>query len=118
MGQAFDPVLFGERLQQLMDDVGISHRTLADAVGVARPTVSNWAKGRRTPNMEQFHAICSYFQVPAAHFFDEPAAVVRFDDPELHLIWRDAPKAVREDVGSFLRFLSQQHAQKEKEDEG
>lgn len=100
-----DPKRFGEQLEQLLKDADIKHKDLADAIGVERPTVSGWVNGHRTPGLRQLLAICDFFQVPITHFLGEPVDVIRFHEPELNDLWREAPRDVREDVGAFLRFL-------------
>lgn len=97
---------FARRFRMLLDASGISQYKLATELGVDRTTVTNWARGHRLPGMEQLLAICRFFEVPITHFFDEePVEIVRFHDPELNDLWREAPEEVRRDVGLFLRFL-------------
>lgn len=103
---------FSRRLRMLLEDGDVSHNTLAKAIGVERSTVSNWARGHRVPSIEQLIAICEFFQVPITHFFDEPVEVIRFHDPELNEMWREASNEIKKDVGEFLRFLSEREHKK------
>lgn len=54
---------FPKRLRQLMEDTGTTQEELAAAVGVQRQTISKYASGLNTPDIEKFERIADFFNV-------------------------------------------------------
>jgi transcriptional regulator with XRE-family HTH domain len=54
---------FGEKLQQLRKQKGITQQALADALFVSRTAVSKWESGRGYPEIESLRAIARFFGV-------------------------------------------------------
>lgn len=59
----FHKEIFSQRLEQLLQDNHISKQTLATAIGVSRPAVSQFAAGSNLPSLEKLVAIADYFHV-------------------------------------------------------
>lgn len=58
-----------ERIKALIEQSGLSYRSLAKKVGVSNVTVRNWAIGHSEPNREGLEALCEIFGVTPAKFF-------------------------------------------------
>ena len=54
---------FGERLQQLRKQKGLTQEELAQALYVSRTAVSKWESGRGYPKIDSLRAIAQYFSV-------------------------------------------------------
>ena len=52
---------FGENLQKLRKEKGISQEQLAEQLGVTRQSVSKWESGASYPEMDKIVAICNIF---------------------------------------------------------
>lgn len=52
---------FGENLQKLRKEQGISQEQLAEQLGVTRQSVSKWESGNSYPEMDKIVAICNLF---------------------------------------------------------
>ena len=52
---------FGENLQKLRKEKGISQEQLAEQLGVTRQSVSKWESGASYPEMEKIVALCNIF---------------------------------------------------------
>lgn len=60
-----------EVLQMLLDDRGLSQRTVAIESGIAVSTMSQIVAGRRQMNLEHIKRLALFFQVPASVFLPE-----------------------------------------------
>lgn len=52
---------FRERLNQLMQEEGLSQAKLGFEISVAQSTVGTWTSGKRNPSEEQLDALCDFF---------------------------------------------------------
>lgn len=52
---------FGENLQKLRKEKGVSQEQLAEQLGVTRQSVSKWESGNSYPEMDKIVAICNLF---------------------------------------------------------
>ena len=50
---------FGENLQKLRKEKGISQEQLAEQLGVTRQSVSKWESGASYPEMDKIVTICN-----------------------------------------------------------
>ena len=69
------PRTFGEKLQQLRKDRGLTQADLAKLAGNTRGTVANWEVNRRIPEAKTMKLIASIFNVSMDYLCDiEPDA--------------------------------------------
>lgn len=99
-----DPTVFGGRLSTLLEDTAVTHKELADAVGVARPTVTGWSQGYRMPRLKRVAAVADFFGVSVEFFLGDSEAANDCREQALLLKFRRAPESVRRDVEMFLDF--------------
>jgi transcriptional regulator with XRE-family HTH domain len=50
--------VFGERFKELLELKKISQSAIAQKLGVAQKTISNWCIGRNEPNYDMLLTIC------------------------------------------------------------
>jgi transcriptional regulator with XRE-family HTH domain len=50
--------LFADRLTLWLSENGMSRKALADKMGVAHSTVSEWCRGTRVPRMAELRRLC------------------------------------------------------------
>ena len=55
--------IFAKRLSQLIKDNKTSKQAVANAIGVSRPAVSQFASGDNLPSVEKLVALATYFNV-------------------------------------------------------
>jgi transcriptional regulator with XRE-family HTH domain len=60
-----EAALIGGRLQAARQRAGASQLDVAQALGVTRPTISNWEAGRNQPSLLQFREMLTMYSAPA-----------------------------------------------------
>ena len=50
------------KLQAVLNRLGLSHREVADGVGVTRPAVWQWASGMTSPSLQNLLVVLAYLQ--------------------------------------------------------
>lgn len=70
MGQCKVVNFSGKRLKEIRKAAGVKAEELAQAVGVSRPTISNWERGKIIPTTENFHLIAKFFDCSTSDFQD------------------------------------------------
>ena len=66
------------RITQLRINRGLSEYQLSYELGHSRGYINNISSGKSMPSMNEFFAICNYFDITPVEFFDE-----KHNDPEL-----------------------------------
>jgi len=66
------------RITQLRLQKGVSEYEMSYALGHSRGYIYNISSGKALPPMKEFFAICDYFGITPAEFFDD-----KTDNPEL-----------------------------------
>ena len=101
---------FGERLQEVRREAGLTQEQFAEELNVSRQAVSRWESCRGYPEMEKILYICNRYQVSIADLFAEEAPV-----PAAAVEARPAPEqeaaplpraTLGSAVGAFLTNLS------------
>ena len=64
-------MLFGERLQSLRKERGITIFQLASSLGIGRNTISRWESGKTFPRNEDMELVADFFGVPVDFFFSK-----------------------------------------------
>ncbi len=57
------PKSVGKRLEELRKERGISQQELADKIGVKRAEIAQWEMGARTPDVDAWIILASFFGV-------------------------------------------------------
>jgi len=66
-----DAEFIKNRISQLRTQKGVSEYEMSYALGHSRGYIYNISSGKSLPPMKEFLAICDYFNVTPAEFFDE-----------------------------------------------
>ena len=66
-----DGIFVRERITQLRLEKGVSEYKMSGDLGHSRGYVNNISSGKTLPSMTEFLAICEYFSITPAEFFDE-----------------------------------------------
>jgi len=53
--------MFGQRLEQLLNEKGIQQSVLAEYLNMSDSTISQWKTGKRSPDIESLMKIAKYF---------------------------------------------------------
>ncbi len=67
-----------ERITQLRLKKGVSEYKMSYDLGHSRGYINNISSGKTLPSMTEFLAVCEYFEITPAEFFDD-----RHRDPKL-----------------------------------
>ncbi len=67
-----------DRITQLRLQKGVSEYKMSYELGHSRGYIYNISSGKSLPPLKEFFAICEYFGITPAEFFDD-----RLDNPEL-----------------------------------
>ncbi len=101
----------GSRIERTRDQLGLSHRQLADRVGVDRRTLETWERDESEPRGVQLLKLAGVLQVPMVWLLtgdepDEPAA--RAALPETARLGQklDRALAMQRDLAGLLAEIS------------
>lgn len=81
-----------ERITQLRVQKGVSEYKMSYDLGHSRGYINNISSGKTLPSMTEFFAICDYFEITPAAFFNERAV-----NPKLAQEIIDALEMLNED---------------------
>jgi len=65
--------MFAQRLTMLRLSKDLTHRQMADVLGITRQAYGNYESGKREPNFEAIHKLASFFNVPTDYLLEHPA---------------------------------------------
>ena len=86
---------FGEKLQKLRRDSGLSQEKLAEQLHVSRQAVSKWELGTAAPDTDNIVRLSKFFQVPLEYLMLEdcldPAQVAGSPRPRRRSRRKTAP---------------------------
>lgn len=63
-------MMFGARLKEAREALGLTGEFVGDQVGVSKATISHWENGRYQPNIEQIRGLCSALKVSPNWLFE------------------------------------------------
>ena len=117
------PVFFGEKIRRARKAAGLTQRSLAEKLGVANTSVSNWEKDLSRPDPDTLQTLCQILAVEPNYFYgteNAPAGsgkrAVSDEDIKFALFGGDGEitDAMYEEVKKFAAFIKQREA-KERE---
>ena len=59
-----EPILFGQRLKNARDAMGLSREQMAERIGVKRATIEKWESGKVEPRANRLQTLASMLNVP------------------------------------------------------
>lgn len=62
---------FAERLKELIEERGFSHRGLAESLGVSKQSVTNWTQGYNEPSLRHLRGIARLLDIPLGVLLEE-----------------------------------------------
>ena len=71
----FDQIFFSSRLKSLRATHNVSSQTLANAIGISRPAISQFENAANAPSIDTLIALADYFDVSLDYLVgrsDEP----------------------------------------------
>ena len=112
-------VLFGEKIRSARKAAGLTQRALAQMLGVANTSVSNWEKDLSRPDAYMLQTLCLILTVEPNYFYgneNAPAGsgkgAVSDEDIKFALFGGDGEitDAMYEEVKKFAAFIKQRGA--------
>lgn len=100
------------RLRTLREHASLEQSEVAEAVGVARPSVSEWENGKKAPSRESLRALAMYYRVSLdwlAEGGDEMILVESPEDQEMLRLIQGAPSHIRQAVLTLLQANAPQN---------
>lgn len=79
----------GEKIYNLRKEKGVSQEELAEAVNVARPTISRWENNTVIPTTENIQKLCAFFSVEINLFLSEEEIAAVNADKEIQPAAKD-----------------------------
>ena len=116
-------VLFGEKIRSARKAAGLTQRSLAEQLGVANTSVSNWEKDLSRPDADMLQNLCQILKVEPNYFYAPQKApaetgkgAVSDEDIKFALFGGDGEitDAMYEEVKKFAAYIKQREA-KDKE---
>lgn len=106
--------IFAQNLVRLLEENKISQIDLANKMGVAPSSVSNWCTGEKMPRMDKVEWMAELFGVPVTHLIEEY-------DPNKHDIldevdfafygaFKELTEANKETLRAMVRVLKEQES--------
>ncbi len=99
-----------KNIKTLRTDAGMSQQTFAALFGVHQTAVSQWEKGRTSPDLETAKAIADYFHVNLDYVLDRVSPDIA-EDNFLFALSAEAKTLTdeqKQDVMDFIRFKKSQ----------
>lgn len=98
--------LLRERIPQLLKDTGHSQLELAEACGVSKTTVNDWARGRSCPRPEKMRRIAAFFNIKASDLISKSIDVDLRPVKFLPLVQPDGSLISSDCTGSYGALAS------------
>lgn len=111
------PVFFGEKIRRARKNAGLTQRQLAQMLGVANTSVSNWEKDLSRPDADLIQQLCAVLHLQPNDFYGAPAAgevrAVSDEDIKFALFGGDGEitDAMYDEVKRFAAFIKLREAQ-------
>ena len=113
------PVFFGEKIRRARKATGLTQRQLAEKLGVANTSVSNWEKDLSRPDADLIQALCAVLQMQPNEFYGAEGisgirGKVSDEDIKFALFGGDGEitDAMYEEVRRFAAYVKQREAEK------
>ena len=109
------PVFFGEKIRNARKALGLTQRQLAERLGVANTSVSNWEKDLSRPDADMVQKLCDILGLQPNEFYGAPSRnTVSDEDIKFALFGGDGEitDAMYDEVKRFAAFLKQREAGK------
>lgn len=116
------PVFFGEKIRNARKSAGLTQRELAQLLGVANTSISNWEKGLSRPDADMIQKLCQTLHLQPNDFYGttdsapssgrEAQRTVSDEDIKFALFGGDGEitDAMFDEVKRFAAFLKQREA--------
>ena len=115
------PVFFGEVIRNARKSLGLTQRQLAEKIGVANTSISNWEKGLSRPDADLIQELCRVLQLQPNDIYgtgegsaETGRRAVSDEDIKFALFGGDGEitDAMFDEVKRFAAFLKQREAGK------
>lgn len=115
------PVFFGEKIRRARKAAGMTQRQLADRLGVANTSVSNWEKDLSRPDADLIQELCAILGMQPNDFYGTENTrasgsgyTVSDDDIKFALFGGDGEitDAMYDEVRRFAAFIKEREAGK------
>lgn len=93
--------IIADNLNRLSE--GIEQKKIADALGVNRPTLNQWYKGKATPSLVMIRRLADFFGVDLLDIINEGQILPREESDNITLLFKAAPEYKQKAIMDLLR---------------
>jgi transcriptional regulator with XRE-family HTH domain len=99
---------FGSRLRASRQSKKLNQEQLAELIGAANTSVSEWENGRHRPGMDQINKLCNVLEVdPNWLYGEEYSKILRETPAEYYLSGNgeELPEEAKKELDNFIEYL-------------
>ena len=98
---------FGEKIRDARKAAGLTQRQLANTIGVANTSISNWEKGISSPDPKTIDRLSQILGVQPNYFFDQPLETAPGFDDFTFAMHNHSGDLTDEDKATILKLAAQ-----------
>lgn len=103
---------FGERLQEVRSDAGLSQTGLAKAVNTSQSAISQMESGERQPSFDMLRRLANALSVSPAHLLGQDVDELKPEEQAHFRQFRNLPDEAKQELTDFAEYLRQKHEKK------
>lgn len=101
--------LFSRKLQECLQNSGLTMAELAKKIGVSQATISDWCNGKKAPRFDKIEQLAKFFNVSPTYFFNDE--IVEYDykqikNPRLYEIEYKKQDEVTNHIEAYRKMIS------------
>jgi transcriptional regulator with XRE-family HTH domain len=101
--------LFSCKLQECLQNSGLTMAELAKKIGVSQATISDWCNGKKAPRFDKIEQLAKFFNVSPTYFFNDE--IVEYDykqikNPRLYEIEYKKQDEVPNHTEAYRKMIS------------
>lgn len=101
---------FGDRLERIRTDVGMSQTSLAKRAGTSQSAISQMERGDRKPSFSMLRKLTEALGVSVAHLLGGDIEGLDSEEEQAHFRqYRSLPDDAKEELRHFAEYLREKH---------
>jgi len=100
---------FGQRLERIRKDAGLSQTALANRVNTSQSAISQMESGDRKPSFDMLRHLARALGVKPSYLLGDEVEKLSPEEESHFRQYRSLPEEARDELRTFAKFLRQQH---------
>jgi transcriptional regulator with XRE-family HTH domain len=100
---------FGERLQEVRTDAGLTQSGLAKVLNTSQSAISQMESGERQPSFEMLRRLAAALGVSPAHLLGKDIEELSPEEQVYFRQFRSLPDKAKDELRDYAEFLRQKH---------